>query len=56
MSEVVTKVRAVVWRVNNYFFDIEPDDPVDYAGAIIFYGSISAILLTGITVAAVVIV
>ena len=26
-------------RLNNYFFDVEPDDPIDWASVSIFYGA-----------------
>jgi len=26
-------------RLNDYFFDVEPDDPIDWASVSIFYGA-----------------
>lgn len=40
-------IKGVVWRLNDYFFDVDPEEPPDYVSAAIFYGSIGALLAVG---------
>lgn len=45
MDEIKARIQSVVMRVNDYFFDIEPDEPTDYEGAAVFYGSIASMII-----------
>jgi len=42
-------------RLNNYFFDVEPDDPIDWASVSIFYGACGLCVGMAIVFAALVI-
>lgn len=42
------RIKRIVYAMNDYFFEIEPDEAPDYVGAALFYGVITLMLGVGV--------
>lgn len=38
-------MKRIIYAMNDYFFDVDPNEPPDYVGAGIFYGVITLMLV-----------
>lgn len=48
---VKRKLLAILAKSNDYFFDVDPEEPPDYVGAAIFYGYVLLALVMSVVFA-----